>query len=521
MPTASSMHRILILSLAVSGLAIGGEAAAGKELLPNGTMEDSKDGKPTNWSGTWGVDEPNPFLRLSGGAGGASATRVIPVPGCRALRLEWRVRHADVSHDSAAGKQAQIAIDFLNEAGRPVLPGPSYPTYAGSSAGWEKGSLSFFVPPGAVSLRLRPTLAGQSGGTLDIDQISLVMINPADVPEEVRTTGRVQVDGGKGQPAPLRADGGALTAGGTAVWLQGIALAEPDPAAEEAAIGRLATAIEVWKANVIRLPVDRERWLAQGDAGGAYRAMVSRLVQAAGTRGAWIIVDLRRFRAPDERDVLFWKDAAAAFKDAPAAILGLFHAPHDISWETWRSGGEVVAVPYAGPGVLPERSDRLTAYRAVGMQALLDTVRGTGAKNAVLVAGIDWASDLSGLTANELDDHGGNGIIWDVHLAPWKAGWGKVVQEQGKGRAVMLGMVEGMLSRPDSIPAERFADPWTWGPDTIGAIQTGRMHWVAGVFADGGPSAILQTTGGPAPTPYWGAFVRSALLGRTYAPRRQ
>jgi hypothetical protein len=55
------------------------------------------------------------------------------------------------------------------------------------------------------------------------------------------------------------------------------------------------------------------------------------------------------------------------------------------------------------------------------MQALINAVRESGAKNIVLAGGLDWAYDLSGIANGfALDDKGGNGIIYSTHIYPWK-----------------------------------------------------------------------------------------------------
>ncbi len=47
------------------------------------------------------------------------------------------------------------------------------------------------------------------------------------------------------------------------------------------------------------------------------------------------------------------------------------------------------------------------------MQALLDAVRGTGAKNVVVAGGLDWAYDMSGfLAGKQLVDKTGHGVIY-------------------------------------------------------------------------------------------------------------
>ena len=61
-------------------------------------------------------------------------------------------------------------------------------------------------------------------------------------------------------------------------------------------------------------------------------------------------------------------------------LFELYNEPHDVSWRVWKSGGD------AGDGC-----------QAVGMQQLYDAVRATGAENLVIIGGLDWAYDLSGV----------------------------------------------------------------------------------------------------------------------------
>jgi endoglucanase len=503
-------------------------ADAPKNLLPNGDMEKGSGNSPAHWAGSWGTDEANRFLRLTGGAATVSASRTFQLTGQRALQLSWRFRHADLAHDDTGKQDARLAIDFLDGEGQIVLPGPAYPTFTGSSDGWQKSAVKFFVPPNATALRVSPTLVGQSGGTLDLDQFSLSMVSPGDVPEETRTNGNIAIDAGKGPPPMLHVDGKRIVdATGKELWLQGVSVPSLEWKAEgDAIISSIATGIEVWKSNIVRLPVKGDFWFGTGkkqiaDGGKAYRELVDQAVLATASRGAYLVLDLHRFRAPNDQDVAFWKDAAARYKDNPAVIFGLFNEPHDMTWEVWKSGGMVEDKKKADSTALTENKEVITSYKSCGMQGLIDTVRATGAKNAVLVGGLDWAYDLSGvLNGFDLDDKGGNGIIWDTHVYPWKSDWQGKFLEVAKTRAVLVGEVGCDQVRYDFIPPERFESPYTWALDMIGCIQQNRLHWTAWAFHPrcGPPMVQDQTTF--APTPFWGAYVRSALLGKTFTPAK-
>src|SRR5439155_918172 len=74
---------------------------------------------------------------------------------------------------------------------------------------------------------------------------------------------------------------------------------------------------------------------------------------------------------------------------------------------------------------LPMSEERAIRYHTPGFQAILDTIRKSRAKNVCVVGGLDCAYDLSGVSKGNyaLQDPGGNGIIYDAHIYPWKTDW--------------------------------------------------------------------------------------------------
>lgn len=519
---SSAVRLILVLVVAIT---ISPGADAPRELLQNGAFDQGSGTSPAVWGGTWGTDPSNRFLHLAGGTPKVTASRTIALSGQRGLELSWRMRHHELANDGT--QSAFLAIDFVDGTGQIVLPGPRYPTFIGNTIGWQKGSARFFVPPTATAVRLTPTLIGQTAGSLDLDDFGLVAVHPNDIPEEQQTTGNIALDAGKGLPSPLHVDGRHIVdAAGKELWLQGLSVPSMEWKADgDAIITSIVTGIEVWKANIIRLPVKSDFWFGTGkgqtDGGKAYRDLVDQVVLASGSRGAYLILDLHRFRAPDDQDVAFWKDAAAHFKNHPTVIFGLFNEPHDLTWAVWKSGGMVEDKKKASGDALTENKEAITSFTTCGMQGLIDTVRATGAKNAVVVGGLDWAYDLSGvLNGFDLDDRSGNGIIWDTHVYPWKSDWQGKFLDVAKVKAVLVGEVGCDKVRYDFIPPERFEDPYTWAPDMVGCIQQNRLHWTAWAFHPHCGPAMLQNQTTFAATPFWGSFVRAALLGNRFTPVR-
>jgi hypothetical protein len=190
----------------------------------------------------------------------------------------------------------------------------------------------------------------------------------------------------------------------------------PDPAN--------AALIASWNINTVRLPLNQDCWLgddampAFGTVDG-YRAAVQAWVSALHAAGLAVILDLHwsgpdgsvadgQRAMTDDRSDDFWTSVATTFRDDRSVIFDVFNEPYsrfdgavlsfDLTWDCWRNGG--CAVPR------PTQDQPLdgTTYTAVGMQQLVDAVRVTGAQQPVMVAGIDYANDMSQWLANRPTD---------------------------------------------------------------------------------------------------------------------
>ncbi|MDR0353426.1 MAG: glycoside hydrolase family 5 protein [Opitutaceae bacterium] len=326
-------------------------------------------------------------------------------------------------------------------------------------------------------------------------------------------------------PPPLHVAGNEIrTPDGRPVWLQGLCIDSLEWShVGERVVQSVIAGVYQWKANAIRLPVQMREdagkgfWfgksLYQKDEGKRYREIVDSAVNAAAGLGAYLIIDLHGFRAPTEEAVVFWKDVATRYKNHPAVIFELFNEPHDITWDVWRDGGEV-SDSTRNQDVVAENKDKLKTFKAVGMQQLVDAIRGTGAKNAIIAGGIDWSGDISGvLNGYELDDRGGNGIIYTAHVYPWKKDWqGKFLCVAEK-HPVLIGEVGAIRAWEDFSfigPEQRYPLEG-WAEDMIGCIQKYKLHWTAFSFHPlCGPMIISDWE--YTPTPYWGVYVKDALV---------
>ena len=461
--------------------------------------------------------------------------------GVDALKLSWKWNVANLKTGDKPWFDARVLMKFKDAEGREVKPEPR-PTYVQkSTGGWQERENAFLVPKEAVKLVVMFTLFQVKSGEMDVADVRLVPTDAAPLiaakEKEARQIAARYVPEEKPAkekwPSELRVVGNRLRdAAGNEVWLQGVNAGgmESIPNTDQI-VKSVVVAIDKWKSNCVRLPVNESFWFGtsayQSDGGAAYRAAVDKIVTLAANRGAYIALDLHRFRAPKAEHISFWKDAAKRYANHPAVLFDLFNEPHGISWEVWRNGGWVGEAGKVDESAFltAEEKKKNQGFESVGMQALVDAVRSTGAKNVVIAGGLYWANDLTGIESEaiekgeaksyRLDEKGGDGIMYAWHTYHWHKGWARILPVAAK-HPIFLGEV-GAAPREEMtfIPMEQKEDWRTFVPDMLGFIQKYRINWTGWCFhPKAGPCMIENWD--YEPTPYWGEFALRALKGEKF-----
>jgi hypothetical protein len=512
-------------------------------LIPNGDFE-ADSGWAVKDGATRVEEDGNHFLRLNQTEPGKTVMvyRLVDLkPDAKALKLSFKVRYDNIKPGKKLWFDGRIMMNFKDDQNNTLKPGPGAPNFKGTSKEWKERETSFIVPEGATKLEMMFTLFQVNEGQLDFDDIKLVPTDPkpileaqeaarvkreADVARRAAAvTAKVPVVPADQLPPMLRVQGNKVVdANGKEVWLQGVAIPSMGWGGGERVLESTEHAIKEWKANVIRLGVREHFWAGtgpyQGDGGAAYRQLVDDVVNLVASHGGYTVIDLHRFRAPEEKDAIFWAAVAAKYKDHPAVLFELFNEPHDVSWEVWRNGGRVTTEKRKDD-VAAENAEELKGFHSIGHQRLVDVVRETGAKNIVIVGGLDYAYDLSGiLKGYALEDKGGNGIVYSTHIYSWKSKWQEKFLDIAAVHPLFVGECGAQMERMPFIPPAQHEDATTWVPDFLGMIQKHKLHWTGWSFHPKASPCLLSSWDDYTPTPYWGEPAKRALAGEQFEMKK-
>ena len=518
------------------------QTATPPNLVLNGNFEADADGNgaPDVWDAikagkSWETEDGNRFYRLKALEPDKSTSiyqRVNIPEGAKAFELAWKQRVSELKIGKDKWYDARVIANFKDAAGQPVKGGPNPAYTQKDTKGWVTKSIKFLVPEGAKTIELMPILFNVAAGTFDIDDISLIQTD-ATVLEQQKNKAEVlakfnnvapEAPNKANWPTELHVEGTkVLNKEGKEVLLRGVNVPSLGwkPTGENV-LRSVMVAIDDWKSNAIRLPVKEDMWFGtnseQKDGGVAYRKLVDDAITMAANRGAYTVLDLHRFRAPKQAHVDFWKDAAAKYKGHPTVIFDVFNEPYSISWKVLRDGG-FVEDKNAGPDevtFLSEEEKQVKGFKSVGMQALVDAIRGTGAKNIIIVGGLDYSYDLSGMAQGfTIDEKQGNGMMLSTHIYSQKRDYPAKVLVMADKYPIFVGEFGANTKKFDFMPAAAQEDADTWMPKIFGFMQKHKMHYTAWSFHPSAGPVMLQGWD-YAPTPEFGAVVKRALAGEQF-----
>jgi hypothetical protein len=257
-------------------------------------------------------------------------------------------------------------------------------------------------------------------------------------------------------------------------------------------------AMKSWRINVVRLPLNESCWLgingvAPAVGGDAYRAAVRAYVERLEAAGLYVILELQ-WAAPGsylateiipmpdaDHAPAFWRSLATEYRDDRRVLFDLYNEPHGIDWECWEWGCDVERQPYG-------------VYRAVGMRRLVKVVRSTGARQPLLLGGINWSNDLGGWLEH-LPPDPAHALVASVHtydFAPCYEGCREVLATISERAPV----ITGELGEEDCN--HDYTDSYMDWADLHGISYLGWAWNIGnGWTCTGGPSLIDSYDGDP------------------------
>jgi endoglucanase len=188
-------------------------------------------------------------------------------------------------------------------------------------------------------------------------------------------------------------------------------------------------AMRAWGMNAVRISLSSEFWSGAGGNCTDYHTTVAQAVFNAESAGLYVILDLQwdapfdtaydrthggvQCPMPDaQRDVQFWRDLATIYANDHAVLFDLFSEPHDVSWDTWLHGGTITGGCYIINGAAGAGVENMT-YQAIGMQALVNDVRAIAPQNILILSGLNWGYDLSGISQGYAVQ--GTNLVYGTH----------------------------------------------------------------------------------------------------------
>ncbi|HVU71205.1 MAG TPA: cellulose binding domain-containing protein [Ktedonobacteraceae bacterium] len=239
-----------------------------------------------------------------------------------------------------------------------------------------------------------------------------------------------------------------------------------------------------WSINVVRIPLNEDCWLGiNGEPSASYTAayyqqQITSYVNQLTADNLIVILDLHWNNSgsnqansqepmPDlDHAPAFWTSVANAFKSNSSVIFDLYNEPYTTSWDCWLNGAPAANTsPCIGLG-----------FAAVGMQALVNTVRATGATNPIMLGGLAYSNDISQWLQYRPSDPLNNLIAsvhiynfnacstatcWDAQIAPVAAQVPVIAGEIGENDCAH-GFIDTLMNWFDQHGSSYLA--WAWNP---------------------------------------------------------
>ncbi len=201
---------------------------------------------------------------------------------------------------------------------------------------------------------------------------------------------------------------------------------------------KVVNAILAWHANVVRIPLNEDCWLDEPSSSPPpaatsgpvnYADVIASFISVANASGLIAEVDLHVGAGPElvkknsnnidsfpamdtNYSLAFWQSVASKFAGSPSVIFNLTNEPEFLSstsnWSCYLSGG-------CSTKGLPSPNGSANYWTVQGTQSVVTAIRNTGAKNPIIIAGLDYSNQLNDWLSYVPSDPDGQ-IIAGIHI---------------------------------------------------------------------------------------------------------
>jgi len=268
-----------------------------------------------------------------------------------------------------------------------------------------------------------------------------------------------------------------------------------------------------WHAKVVRLPFN-QKWALHGcenHCGEDYMTALDTVIEWAASLGAYTILDLHWLdistvfghtadgRAnhvpplPNPETISLWRALADRYKGEPAVIFDLLNEPHSLLLDDRnpvflvKASGEIEesSIRVIGPNEwLPWATRLISEVRCIGNDSLL------------LVSGLDWGYDLSGL------EIAAQNIVFSTHVYPNRPpkGWKRAFGRKASVAPVFIAEWGGGKEDLD------------WGARFISFLNARDLGWASWSWTDQ-PYLVGNAQAADYSPTRFGSMVRRELIG--------
>lgn len=242
--------------------------------------------------------------------------------------------------------------------------------------------------------------------------------------------------------------------------------------------------------NVIRIPIHPAEWIQ--DEYYLWRYL-DPVVKWAVENNKYVILDLHFIgniengegdemasvgMEPKEFAVEFWNTVAKYFKDVPNVIFEIYNEPALIDKETWSQSANL----------------------------LVNTIRGTGANQVIIVSGTDYAFDLSYWVQNPMNE---SNIIYASHIFPNRKSGLQLLDNMSDSIPIIV-TEWGYISKEEPVKQTYLTgDREKYGEPMLQLMENKRISWIACWYDDEWePPMFLKNTDKKTD---WGEFILDYL----------